>query len=654
MAVIRQYSAQLQESGIPQSRSVQPTDFYDPSGASALSKAGDVAGEAVTKIDERNQQLSAEKAFSDTYLQAQTEILKLRDTATGDEDLTGQTLAIYDKYSKNAKENFQGDFGKSYLERKLLDNRGNVATSSLQFESQLKAQKRVLDYDQTVDNARNIVLGDPTQFRAQTANLESTLDLLPINGVAKQQAAEKMREGMAQSYIARLAENNPALAKRELATPLINSMVSPEVKLSILNGIDSKQKAEAVIQIRQDAEDINTASKFGLVVPPEKIRDVAKAAAGANQKALAETLTRYADNQGFAIDFAGKPLTEQQAILTVERKNAENNIADIGKYEAIANVYENKTKLLKTDPWQYYGARGVVTLPGQSIIGQAPDAIAATIAQRRVEAEKVNQLEQGAVKMPLLTGGEIDQLKKIYETGKPEEVTSALTGIGQNLTGDERKTLTRQVAEKEPMLAVAMSLPGDTATKLLTGDKAKGEVSAEKVRELAAAKLSGVTLDPALNETLHQSIYAYYKQAALEKGDTGKEAQGDIVDTAIKNVMGDIVEISPRGVVSKVIAPQGMSANNIEDKLNALTDAQLIKMNGALPLTSDGNPSTANDMLRFGKFRSAGDGVLSVEYPGLGTLFDNKGNPYLIDIRKIEGLNHNYGLRPENSLSGTR
>lgn len=256
MPPIRQYSAQIQEGGIPQSRPVQSTDIYDPSGVKKLNKAVDTTEDLVKKADERNQTISAEKRYSETYLQAQQEILKLRETATGDEDLTGQTLEIYDKYAKSIQDDETlSDFQKRYLDSKFTANRDNIGSASLTYEAQLKAKKRLVDFDAKVDAAQNIILSDPSQLKSQIADLEATLGLVPMTGPAKTEVEKKMREQIAASYIGAIAQTNPAQAKKELQGKLMESMMSPDARLAAMDRMDGKiealqRKAQADLQMQ--------------------------------------------------------------------------------------------------------------------------------------------------------------------------------------------------------------------------------------------------------------------------------------------------------------------------------------------------------------------------------------------------------------------
>jgi hypothetical protein len=80
-----------------------------------------------------------------------------------------------------------------------------------------------------------------------------------------------------------------------------------------------------------------------------------------------------------------------------------------------------------------------------------------------------------------------------------------------------------------------------------------------------------------------------------------------------------------------------MSAWQVEDRLGSLSDVALIEQQGQLPVTGDGSRATASDILRFGRFMSAGDGVVAVQFP-TGALYRDDGKIYTIDLGRIKEI----------------
>lgn len=304
-------------------------------------------------------------------------------------------------------------------------------------------------------------------------------------------------------------------------------------------------------------------------------------------------------------------------------------------------MYETKVKMLKDEPWAYYQAHGVVQEHAPLEFGNA-EAVTSGLMERRADAEAVRRLEGGRVTLPLLTTPEIDGLKTAFETAPPAQAAAAITSVGQALNGDERQSLARAVAPKSAMTAVALSVEPDKALRLVSGSRAKGEVTEAKVREAANEALGGVVFDPAANELLNEAVYAYYKQLALEAGDTTKEVNPALLAKAVDDLVGRPVEFSlgtfaPNSRVLPFRDGDGYAdAGRMEDIFGGLTDDLLTQVNGSRPVAGDGRPVPADEIKRRARFVTAGDGVYAAVYPGLGVVTDASGRPYPFDARRLE------------------
>lgn len=416
--------------------------------------------------------------------------------------------------------------------------------------------------------------------------------------------------------------------------------VSPEKRVELLE----QARREMGTEVRRDAGEIDNAARMGLSVPREKIEAVAARAQDAFLPDLATDLRQFADVQDAAGAFAKQGLPAQEAELRRLKSSAEGgNLADAPFYGAAQKVYETKIRMLKDEPWAYYAAHGVVQEHEPVQFG-SPEAVTAQIMERRADADAVGALEGGRFTLPLLTKSEIEQLKQAYETAPPQQAAAMITSVGQNLNGPERQALARAIAAKSPMAAAALSLEPDKALRLVMGSRAKGEVTEAKVREAANERLKGLVLEPEANETLHDAVYAYYKQLALEKGDVTKEVSDDLLKKAIEEVAGPVVTVDTKlglGGESKVLSFRGddgewADEDRMEDIFGGLTDELLTGVYGALPVASDGNTVGADDIKKRAQFVTAGDGVYVAVYPGLGVVSGKDGRPYEFDARRIE------------------
>ncbi|MFO0390191.1 MAG: hypothetical protein ACK502_10825 [Alphaproteobacteria bacterium] len=615
--------------------------------AKALSSMGNIlnaAGTSIAEIDRKNQEMAAEKTYTDTLLAAQREINEARDSFTGDEDMTAATLGIYDRYIADVQTNTKNSIQAEYITKKLTAQRDSIGMMALDYELKFKAKKYDADLTATIENSANIVAGDPRLFKAQLKGVEDLIANSRLDGLEKTEKLTAARQMMGQVYFTRLSELNPAKARAEINSAEMNAIIDPKFKVSLLGKLDAEQKAKASLALQDDIKSIEQARKMGIAVPQEFITQTAQRARAAGNERTAAGLEKYAGLQEYSVGFSQKPLADQQfEIRELQTKAKLGDLTDLDRLELAQETYKDKLTAIKSDPWNYYADKGIIAPETESLIDKDAASASLILRQRRESQEKVSQLEGKKVRLPLLTPQEVGQLSAMKDATDPKQLAATLVSIGSSMSGAERRSAVALVAAKEPMLAVAMGQDYDSAARLLAGRTAKGEVTEAKVREKVTPMLNGVTLDGAVNETFHEAIYSTYKQLALEKGETSKEAQTALLEQAVRDTVGEIGDVNI-GKPSRVIIPAGMTAWQVEDRLNSLTD-DVLKTQldddgvpyGQLPKTSDGFRATAADIMRFGRFMSAGDGVVAVQFP-TGVLTRDDGKPYTIDLNAIKEI----------------
>lgn len=450
---------------------------------------------------------------------------------------------------------------------------------------------------------------------------------------------EYQRLGRSEKYAANLPGWLNRLESVATETSLIKNLPADFI-------VSQRKKATAVMQteLKQEASKIQDAARLGIEVPRQTIQNMASRAAVLDMPEMADGLTRYAEVQDQAVEFAAKPLDEQRQMLERVREDvAGGNLSNTDVASAYQGIYDEKVKLLQTDPWSYYAQREIVDRPAPLDFNN-PDAMAVEFQRRRLDVGKVSGMENGRVTLPLMTAQEIEQLQQTYANSNADQAGSVVTSLSSGLTQEEIHEVAAAIAPKDPKLAVAMSLPPDIAMDMIAGDKTKGEVTESKVRVAANEFLAGYVTDPAQVEQVQSAIYAYYKKLALDAGDVAQDADPDKVEQAITDIMGEPLTFNAGGGESKVFGytdadGQPVKATKLEDLFTALDDDMLKQLGGGnLPITSDFGYVTAQDIKDKAVFRSAGDGIYTAHYPGLGAIYTKAGVPLELDARKIEDM----------------
>lgn len=357
----------------------------------------------------------------------------------------------------------------------------------------------------------------------------------------------------------------------------------------------------------------------------------------------------FKDQQQFASDLnvaqSAPPEFQDNMLAAMEPKPGANFAREQEQYDKMKQAVATVRKDFAADPQEYASQHGIINKNIQPInLTASPQAIASQLQDRTRNAEFMSTVFH--VPTRIFTNKEVDGLKKIYNEGDVQKITSVLSNIGAGLNADQRRALSSELSDKEPMLAVAMSLPPDKAFNIIAGAKAKIKMSPEKFRVAVADKTAGVIFDGAMNEAMHNAVFAYYKNLAMDAGKENDEIiNKDMMEKAITDVVGPIATVSPSGSnnPSRVITfrrDNGEMAddNRLEDLFSSLNDESLREMNGDLPYTSMGDRVSSEKLLEFGQFYSKGDGLYAVKFPGQGPITDRFGKPYIIDGRKLDRL----------------
>jgi hypothetical protein len=403
--------------------------------------------------------------------------------------------------------------------------------------------------------------------------------------------------------------------------------LSPDI---IQNELE-KTRAYATVGVREEMKNISDAFALNVMAPESQLLDLADKTKRLGMIEENGKVMQFIDTQKRVVDFVPKSNSDMQSIL-LQKKAALStaNPDGIREYQALSAVFENKQKMLKENPWGYYRAHNLVTLSDKSILADP----AAAVAERRVEAEKINKVEKGSVRMPLIFENEAEQLNQMVESGK--DVGPLLVSMGAGTTTSEKQDIAREISKKNKFLGAAMAMDSPAvANKIILGSKSDGPVTVEKFGASAKEKLNGIV---GTGEALDNAVavaHAYYKQRAVENRDINTEVTDALVNEAIAATIGPIGDVSYDGNVSRVVLPIGMNDSQFEDRLAAFDDAALQASGGA----RDGmnNKIEARYLLQGNRLITVGSGRYRLvnNKTGMPVLNDSS-EPLIIDINALD------------------
>lgn len=456
-----------------------------------------------------------------------------------------------------------------------------------------------------------------------------------------------MKDAMTRSvvgdYMEGLVDKNPAKAREILNSRKYDKILGAEQ----LQQFDSKLKALDRVQASEEFDDIETASKMGIQIPDEQISAVIGKLEGSGMVAQAKSLREFQAIQSEVVKFAKLPLTEQRQQVKDLRSSVEaGNLSDVKKYQAVANVLETKQEAIQKDPWSYYAARDVVADP-EAIDFSNPAAISQEIERRRISVQQVKDLD--GVTMPILNSAEIDSLKKVYETAKPNEVATLLSTMGSAMKPDERSAVARAMAPKSSELAVAIAV-ADPAVgeKIILGASIDGLVKKGDFQVEVLGKLESVITDPGRMAQVNDALYAYYKTLQFQAKDKSDSVNEDLLDRAITDIMGPVVDVDTKwgwGGSSKVLSYRDATTgayvdeDELQDTLKGLTDDRIKLLNGGrMPVGTAGGVFTAKYIYENGRFVSDGDGMYAVIDEFGEPISNEDGSIFRVDARQLKQM----------------
>lgn len=150
----------------------------------------------------------AGKALSDAHVQWQDNLQQRQQSAQpGAPDFTPGVLKDFDDWSKSAIEQAPTDAAKRYLGQHLLSYRTQLASQSLNFESQARIGWRSDEFSKSVDNWAVTVAKDPSKFNLALSALNETLP--SVGPLQQEKLRDYMRKSLVQGAAAGQVQANP-------------------------------------------------------------------------------------------------------------------------------------------------------------------------------------------------------------------------------------------------------------------------------------------------------------------------------------------------------------------------------------------------------------------------------------------------------------
>ncbi len=451
--------------------------------------------------------------------------------------------------------------------------------------------------DQTLEYAGRLYLKDPAAADKMVA--DSLEQLGPQSGLG-QLELQRLRQGFKETSRYTLASSLVNGARRDnkaldaVAVQLAGDEfadMDPQRKTQLLTALEGYkvaniQRAESDARRRQAEQEralrmaesqftaANAIISSGKVLSPEYVEQVSKATAGTPyQAAFKEALRHAPENTSFGV----QPLQAQAQMLAEARAQLNatgTNPAAEKRVAQLEQIHQQAVKDYAADPLLAALERGIVDRVAPLAVGDVPSLLAG-LGERVAQAQLASQ-QAGQVVSPLLKA-EAEQVGKMLSVLPVEQRAGAVAQLAQVAGPQQAAALGRQLAPRDQALGLSLAMAGAKTTEgrytselVLRGAQAlkdKTVAPDTKMESGWKAEIAKIIGDAYPNEEVRQATIeaAYLVRAGLEAEGKGSNRQ------AVTLATGGITERGGK----KLPLPYGVTANDFDKKLRALTPAAL-------------------------------------------------------------------------------
>jgi hypothetical protein len=424
---------------------------------------------------------------------------------------------------------------------------------------------------------------------------------------------------------------NPGRAANMLANPKMFTHLDPFRRQALLNGAHSQAKADRAVylaEVRESVQDVIYTESHGFVA--EHFDAVAAAAKGTKYEPM---MMAVREDRETVQAFAMLPADERAEDLAALRTKATGE-RQVRLYERAETVHSNLQKAARLDPLGTAAQQGLVKLEPFDV----SDPLSLT---RRAEAAR---RASGHYRVPVspLRDDEVKAVNDSLQTASADQVTGILLGMRRGFGADGTAALIGKASEKAPELALALlnvdERPELSREIVMGGRVLRGNTEVKPAAKDRVAAISTVFGDAFTPETAQalgpivEAANALYAGRRVPSGDLTYD--DEVYTKALSDVVGGVLRFNGRSIIAPV---PGMRQGDFDDMVDAVTDLDLIEYGNGRPVFGNGTGFTREmlDSRTFGaepQLVTSGPGRYLIQYPGLGFVMTDQGQPYELDL----------------------
>jgi Sec-independent protein translocase protein TatA len=259
MPQIRQYTAQGDVGGAPQSRRIYTEDISLGRSIQGLGSAISEVSDVVYKRQEQKEvnDLTAKMAAKDAeYTKALQEKLRTADPKDPNyEKLIPEFLDAYDKDIGSLQDGISTNGARQYFTRENAQMRTHFTKFAASAQAELAGIKAVEDYKSTVDNFSATLVSDPSSYERIQQRHDEAIDNMVKYGALPMEKALQFKqvgkETLAKSAVQGWVDINPQYAKKQLEEGQWDNMLGGEAKTQMIGRAEQGINAQRIEAERQ-------------------------------------------------------------------------------------------------------------------------------------------------------------------------------------------------------------------------------------------------------------------------------------------------------------------------------------------------------------------------------------------------------------------
>jgi hypothetical protein len=524
------------------------------------------------------------------------------------------------------------------------------AKQGINEQSRREGVKAKLNFENTVDAARNMIAIDPSRYYEATDLVTQQVgSMAGLNEIDRVAVLDGAIDGLNATYANGIIEKNPYQFDKMINEGKFKDL--PNLQKFIARS-DAKKKqivAKQQSAIMSEYKNYNKFLTMGIGFNSDKAKEIERQARAAGMNDVADDIAFTESVKQEVTQFAQAPMPNQQAALEQAMVYLQDNPTpeNLKRYGMLAKSYEEKTKILKNgDALDYY--QNINVIPEIAPIDVTDVSSVLQGLDDRKSAQRIIAEREG-FSIPILKKEEVKAIQQHFDSLPAQEKTNYVIEIANTVGEKDAGMIAALVSGEDANLAAVLSVAVENPKAVqdsILGQQRTKMSSRKEVSRLVNTELMGTGVDAVTAEQFTDMLHNIYEERLIKSGEPDLDVfNEDLMSEVMDDVIGP--RISPNS--SKVLSfrkndGQYISEGQFETLMSKTTPEALSDIFGNAPSLSGSGVRMSNEQLQdfFDDFSlvNVGDGVYNLVNPNdpNQVVVGMDGRPFMFDFKKLSSV----------------